>query len=128
MNQRIVRRGNGPALTCLTRIGPFQVRQMLSQFKQVAGIGHRSCPRFILTHSFLGLAAIAEIRENAPFFERFEALRHRVFNLAGGVLQLIPAAGPVEKGDSEEDSRLSTPILSKRVSASVKMAWPSARA
>jgi hypothetical protein len=48
-------------------------------------------------------------------FEGLEALLNRIRDLVGGVPQLISAAGPVGKDNSEEDSRFSTPILPKGV-------------
>ena len=115
MRQRVVRCGNGPSQACLARIGRLQVRQKLSQLKRVVGITHRSCPRFFLERGLLGQAAKAEIGQDAPLFERLEALHNRILDLVRGVPQLISAAGLIGKEDSEEDSRLSTPILSKGV-------------
>lgn len=115
MEQRVVRRRNGPSQTSLTRVRGIQVRQMLSQLKQFVGICHRSCPRFFLENCLLGLAAEVIIRQDAPLFEGLETLDNRSCYLVRGVQELISATGSVRKDDSEEDSRLPTPILSKGV-------------
>ncbi len=115
MEQRVVCGGDGPSQAGLTRTRRFQVRQMLSQFEQIVGIRHRSGPRFFLHHGLLGLAAETEIRQDAPLFEGLEPLSYRISEMARGIPQLISAAGSVGDYDSEEDSRLSTPILPKRV-------------
>jgi hypothetical protein len=88
---------------------------MLGQIKQIVGICHRSCPRFFLENCLLGLATVIKIWEDAPLFEGLEVLDNRSFDLARGVPELIPAAGSLGEDDSEKDSRLPTPILSKGV-------------
>jgi len=88
---------------------------MLSHLKQIVGICHCSSPGLFLENGLLGLTPEIKIRQNTPLFERLEALVNRSCHLVRGVPQLIAATSLVGKDDSEEDSRLPSPILTKSV-------------
>ncbi|MGO9257904.1 MAG: hypothetical protein ACLQU1_16565 [Bryobacteraceae bacterium] len=114
MKQRVVRRGNGPSQAGLTSTGRLQ-RQVPCQLKQILGVCHRSHPRFVLAFSLFGRAAVTEVMEDAPFFEGPEALLNGLFDLVGGLPQLVSLAGSSGKDDSEEDRLVSSPIVPKGV-------------
>src|SRR5258708_20264528 len=88
---------------------------MLSQLQQIVGICHRSCPGFILENGLLGRAAETKIREDTPSLEWLEFLVNRGLDLVRGGQQLVAPTSPVGEDHSEEDSRISAPVLFKRI-------------